>query len=37
MEKILQPDQWDLIREGALVIVGLLISFFELRKKKKNE
>lgn len=35
MEKILQPDQWDLIREAAIVVVGFVIRFFELRKKRK--
>ncbi len=37
MEKILQPDQWDLIRETAIIVVGFVIRFFELRKRKKND
>lgn len=37
MEKILQPDQWDLIREAAIVVVGFIIRFFELRKKRKSD
>jgi hypothetical protein len=37
MEKIIQPDQWDIIREAAIVIVGLIIRFLELRKIKKND
>lgn len=37
MEKILQPDQWDLIREAAIVVVGFVIRFFELRRRKKSD
>lgn len=37
MEKILQPDQWDLIREAAIVVVGFIIRFFELRKKRNSD
>lgn len=36
MEKILQPDQWDLIREAAIVLVGFIIRFLEKRKMKKE-
>lgn len=37
MEKILQPDQWDLIREAAIVLVGFIIRFFEKRKMNRGE
>lgn len=36
MEKILQPDQWDIIREAAIVLVGFIIRFLEKRKIKKG-
>ena len=36
MEKILQPDQWDIIREAAIVLVGFIIRFLEKRKMKKE-
>lgn len=36
-QEILTPDKADLIRESIIVIFGLIIRFFELRKRKKSE
>lgn len=32
---LLNPDKWDLIRESIIVVTGLIIRFFELRRRKK--
>ena len=36
-QEIINPDKADLIRESIIVIFGLIIRFFELRKRKKGE
>lgn len=33
--ELINPDKADLIRESIIVIFGLIIRFFELRKRKK--
>jgi hypothetical protein len=37
MNEFIQPDKIDLIREALIVIIGLLIRYFEKRKIKKVE
>lgn len=37
MEKILTPDHFDLIREAFIVLTGLIIRWFELRRIKNKE
>jgi hypothetical protein len=36
-KEILNPDTADLIRETLIVIVGLVVRFFELRNRKNKE
>ena len=36
MQEIIQPDNIDLIRETIIIIVGLIIRWFE-KKKMKND
>jgi hypothetical protein len=35
MSEFIQPDKIDLIREALIVIIGVLIRYFEKRKIKK--
>ena len=37
VHEVFEPNKADLIRETFLVIFGLFIRWFELRKKKNNE
>jgi hypothetical protein len=37
MENFLNPDKIDLIREALIVIIGVLIRYFEKKKIKKVE
>ena len=36
MSEFIQPDKIDLIREALIVIIGVLIRYFEKRKIKKS-
>lgn len=36
MQEIIQPDNIDLIRETIIIIVGLIIRWFEKKKMKNN-
>jgi len=36
-KEILNPDTADLIRETLIIIFGLVVRFFELRKRKNKE
>jgi hypothetical protein len=35
MSEFIQPDKIDLLREALIVIIGVLIRYFEKRKIKK--
>jgi hypothetical protein len=36
MNEFIQPDKIDLLREALIVIIGVLIRYFEKRKIKKS-
>jgi hypothetical protein len=37
MNEFIQPDKIDLLREALIIIIGVLIRYFEKRKIKKVE
>jgi hypothetical protein len=37
MNEFIQPDKIDLLREAFIIIIGVLIRYFEKRKIKKVE
>ena len=37
MNEFIQPDKIDLIREALIIIIGVLIRYFEKKKIKKVE
>jgi hypothetical protein len=37
MNEFIQPDKIDLLREALIIIIGVLIRYFEKKKIKKVE
>ncbi len=37
MNEFIQPDKIDLLREALIIIIGVIIRYFEKRKIKKVE
>jgi hypothetical protein len=37
MSEFIQPDKIDLLREALIIIIGVLIRYFEKKKIKKVE
>jgi hypothetical protein len=37
MNEFIQPDKIDLLREALIIIIGVLIRYFEKKKIKKIE